>query len=207
MIKVKICGITSLEDALLCLEEGADALGFIFYPQSKRYLAPVSARSISLGLPRKVKKIGVFVNESPEQIVKTADYVGLDAVQLHGNESRNECFFLSSRIKVIRAVFVSEEKDVKQALLYKDIDILFDSKTQEYGGSGRIFSWEYLKEYRAKQGRFILSGGLTSENVFSAIEMLHPYMVDVSSGVEFFSGKKDPEKVKAFMEAVRKDRG
>ncbi len=203
MVKIKICGITEFQDALTCAEYGADALGFVFYPKSSRYIPVDSATRICRDLPFSGEKIGVFVNESTEKILFCVEQAGLTAVQLHGQETPEQCAFLARRVKVIKAFAVARAQDPLQAQDYTDVIFLFDTKTAGFGGSGKIFPWEYLVPYKDKLGEYILSGGLTPDNVAQAIALAQPAMVDVSSGVEASAGRKDPAKVKAFIDAVR----
>lgn len=204
MTRVKICGITSFDDALLCIEEGADALGFVFYPSSKRYISRESAKQIAKKLPIFVCKVGVFVNEAPDEVLDTARYAGFDAVQLHGNETQEMCSALTPYVKVIKAFSVAGPKDPACALEYKGVTALFDTQTPEYGGSGKPFAREFLIPYKNKIKYFILSGGLTVDNVEQAVKMVSPYAVDVSSGVERAPGKKDPEKVREFIKRAKR---
>lgn len=203
MVKIKICGITELKDALLCVNYGADALGFVFYNRSPRYAPVESVRRICRKLPSSPEKIGVFVDESAEKILSCVQEAGLTAVQLHGKETPGQCAFLASRVKVIKAFAVANPEDPLQALDYTGVLFLFDTKTVGFGGSGKTFPWEYLMPYKDRLGEYILSGGLTPDNVVQAIDLAQPAMVDVSSGVEASAGKKDPAKVKAFIDAVR----
>lgn len=201
MIKVKICGITNLEDAIFACECGADLLGFIFYKKSPRYITPEKAYSIISKLPSSVEKVGVFVNELPDTINMIVEIAGLTAVQLHGEEPPE--WIKEIKSFVIKAIRVKEKKDIREIKRYNSIRVfLLDSFTQSYGGSGKSFNWEIAKEAK-KYGRIILSGGLTPENVAEAIRMVKPYGVDVSSGVERKPGKKDREKVREFIRAVR----
>lgn len=196
-MKVKICGITDMEIAKGACEYGADALGFVF-AESKRKITPGLAKEIIQELPANVLKVGVFVNESVEEIQKIADKCGLTHVQLHGDEENYQIRRLN--IPSIKSLGVTSESDMKNAQAYETDYILFDGPKEKFhGGNGKAFSWELLehmpKELRKKT---ILAGGLNALNIEEAIRTVWPYMVDVSSGVET-EGKKDIEKIKQFI--------
>ncbi|HMT07697.1 MAG TPA: phosphoribosylanthranilate isomerase [Pyrinomonadaceae bacterium] len=207
MTKVKICGITNMEDARHAVECGADELGFNFYPKSPRCISADRAGDIASRVPSHVLKVGVFVNESRKQILKTAKDAGLDAIQLHGDEDLKfvSDLFKNSGLLVIKAVRPQTYYDAMDAL---DIDahaILVDAfSTSEYGGTGLKANWERASEIWTFNSMIYLAGGLVPSNVADAIQAVHPYAVDVASGVESSPGKKDPPKVEAFIEAVRK---
>ena len=201
MTKIKICGITNLDDAFLALDLGADALGFIFYSDSKRYISSEDALRIISKLPPFVTTVGVFVNQGVEELKSMKREIGFDLFQLHGDEDPGYCRKLGN--SVIKAIVV------KDCISQGDIDafpvqaLLFDAySTAEFGGTGRSFNWELLKGIALSKS-VILSGGLTPENVAEAIDIVNPYAVDVSSGVEDYPGKKNPVKLKAFIAAVR----
>ena len=198
-MKIKICGITNLEDALHAVECGADALGFNFYPKSPRYIASDAAAEIMSQLPENVLRIGVFVNSSHEEIQRISP--SLDFVQLHGDETPEFASRLSDAgIKVIRALHAG---DSAAALEYDVEGFLIDTPSIVYGGSGETFDWELAVKFKEVAPEFYLAGGLTPENVADAIRSVRPTGVDVCSGVELVKGKKDPKKVAAFIEAVR----
>lgn len=206
MTKVKICGITNLEDARLALDLGADELGFNFYVDSKRYIERRDAREIAMGLPADFRKVGVFVNETIESILQTVDLVGLDAIQLHGDERYEFVTMLhrATEKEIIKAVRVSTESDLTYAMDFDAHCILLDSFSKsEYGGTGEQFDWTFAKHADVMFPYLYLAGGLTSENVAEAIRTVRPYAVDVASGVESSPGRKDVEKMKRFIEAVR----
>jgi phosphoribosylanthranilate isomerase len=201
MTRVKVCGITNTGDALRAAELGADALGFIFYKGSKRYIDPRDARLIISSLPPFVSSVGVFVNQSVDEIKGAAEVSGIDTVQLHGDETPEFCAMLP--YKLIKAVRVKDTVNTGQVELYPVRAILFDKHTDEmYGGTGSSFDWAVLKDIQISK-KIILSGGLTPENVLRAIEMVKPYGVDVSTGVEDSPGKKNHMKVRKFIEAVK----
>ena len=200
-VKVKVCGTTRLKDALLAVECGADAIGFIFYKKSPRYVTAKTVKDICAKLPPFVNRVGVFVNETAERINRIADRCGLDAVQLHGDESPALCKKIKCR--VIKAVRVKDAASLKAMSRYEVGGFLLDTyKEDQWGGTGKVFDWE-LAVRAKKYGPVIIAGGLNPRNVKVAIKKVEPYGVDVSSGVEQSPGKKDPGKVKAFLKAVR----
>ena len=201
MTRVKVCGITNTADALQAAELGADALGFIFYKGSKRYIDPRDAGRIISSLPPFVSSVGVFVNQSASEIKGAAEASGIDTVQLHGDETPEFCAGLP--YKLIKAVRVKDTVDTGRVELYLVRAILFDKHTDEmYGGTGSSFDWAVLKDIQISK-KIILSGGLTPENVLRAIETVKPYGVDVSTGVEDSPGKKNHMKMRKFIEAVK----
>jgi phosphoribosylanthranilate isomerase len=200
MIRVKICGITRLEDALFAQDSGADALGFIFYSSSKRYIDPEEAAEITGKLNPFLVKIGVFVNESTDRINDISVLCGLTHVQLHGDE--NPQIVSEIKRKVIKAINFSDNilDEIKK---WRDHDLLIDSGTREIpGGTGKTLPWQELKNLNISK-RFILAGGLNINNVAQGIKMLNPLAVDVSSGVEISPGIKDNNLVKRFIEKVK----
>ena len=201
--KIKICGITNLDDALLAVELGADALGFIFYPKSPRYVKVRDAANICNALPPFVVKVGVFVDELEYEIEKALNECLLNALQFHGDEPPGFCQKFAA--KSIKAIRVRDEESLRAAEEY-DVDaLLLDTYTDESrGGTGRAFDWSLA--VRAKEflsAPIILSGGLTTANAQDAIRKVRPYAVDVSSGVEREPGKKDPEKLRRFIELCK----
>ena len=201
MTKIKICGITNIEDALLAIEYGADALGFIFYSDSKRYIRPKDALAIKSRLPPFVTTVGVFVNQDLEDLRRIKEVVGFDVYQLHGDESPGYCARLGGSL--IKAIRVKDNVNRSHIDSFPTHTILFDTySTHEYGGTGKTFQWEILQNLNISK-IVILSGGLTPQNVYRAIKTVKPYAVDVSSGVEEYAGKKNPVMLKEFIEAVR----
>ena len=203
MVRIKICGITNIEDALLSVDLGANALGFVFYEGSKRYIKPDNAQSIISKLPPFVTTVGVFVNQKLEEIKKIKEKAGFDDIQLHGDESPDFCMKLEG--KIIKAIRVKDSINPEEIESYPTQAILIDNySTEAYGGTGETFRWEILKGFDTSK-KIILSGGLTPENVAQAIRIVNPYAVDVSSGVEENPGKKNPDKLKRFIQAVRNE--
>ncbi len=206
MTKVKICGITNLEDALLSAKFGADALGFNFYEKSPRYIAPEKARKIIEQLSANVLKVGVFVNESLEKIIETASIAKLDALQLHGEETPAFASKLKSQtnLEIIKAFRVSPKFKPDDVLQYKVDAILLDAySAKEHGGTGETFDWEIAKRVREIFPKMYLAGGLSQENVADAIFEVKPFAVDACSCLESIKGRKDLAKIKVFLFAVK----
>lgn len=214
MTWVKICGMTNLEDALVAVEAGADAVGFVFYEKSPRCVTVETAREIVEKLPEKVDRIGVFVNERPERVSEIADEAGLTKVQFHGDEYQTpqtysvnrDAFFCLPAMETLR-----EFRRGSAFVIFHDFPnlagILLDSGTLETrGGTGKTFAWGEARGFVSavrSQHHVVVAGGLNSANVGWAVDLLEPWGVDVASGVEARPGKKDPEKVRAFVRAVR----
>ena len=200
-IKVKICGMTQLKDALFAVEQGVDAVGFIFYKKSPRAVTMKTVREIITKLPPLVDTVGVFVNESAERLNKIADYCGLDLVQLHGEESPAFCRKIHRR--VIKAFRVKDLQSIKQLEKFPVSGFLLDTFSDDlHGGTGKTFDWNLALPVK-KMGPVILAGGLTSRNILQAVRQVRPYGVDVCSGVEKSPGIKDLEKVRAFLKNIR----
>jgi phosphoribosylanthranilate isomerase len=194
MTKVKICGITNLEDALLSAKFGADALGFNFYEKSPRYIAPEKAREITEQLPPEILKVGVFVNESLEQIAEIAAIAKLDALQLHGEETPEFARELKAKtnLEIIKAFRVSPAFKPEDVLNYETDAILLDAYSpKEHGGTGETFDWKIARKIQEIFPKMYLAGGLTHENIGRAIWEVKPFAVDVCSGVECQKGQKD----------------
>jgi phosphoribosylanthranilate isomerase len=201
MVKVKICGITNLADALVAVTAGADALGFVFCEQSARCINPLEAAKIIAKLPPFIQTVGLFVNEDIEKINWTADYCGLDIVQLHGDETPEECLEVNRR--VIKAFRMQNNISIEPLGRYQVSGFLLDAWSPDaYGGTGRTFNWELAGAAR-QYGPIILAGGLSSENIAEAIRVVQPYAVDVSSGVESSPGKKDAARVQEFIKLAK----
>jgi phosphoribosylanthranilate isomerase len=203
MVRIKICGITNLEDALMAAALGAHALGFVFYPESPRYVSPEAAWRIIAQLPPLVLSVGVFVDAEAEVVRNLAGLAGLDWVQLHGHEPPEYCQNLGHR--VIKAFRIRDEDSLATLADYQGAAqaFLLDTyRPDKPGGTGEPFKWSLAREAQT-YGPIILAGGLTPENVTQAIKIAEPLAVDVASGVEATPGKKDPKKLQAFFAAVR----
>jgi phosphoribosylanthranilate isomerase len=217
MTWVKICGMTNLEDALTAVEAGADAVGFVFYEKSPRNISVAAAREIVEKLPERVEKVGVFVNELPARVSAIADEAGLTAVQFHGDEHQNpEMYALDRRTflcipaKWVEVTWRKRGKAIGSLMaLPKNLGaIMLDSGTPgQRGGTGKSFDWLEARAWVSAMNQLhhpvAIAGGLNIENVGKAIAILKPWGVDVASGVEARPGKKDPEKVRAFVNVVR----
>ena len=200
-VRVKICGMTSAQDALHAAECGADAVGFIFHKKSPRFITPREAKVIAAELPPFVLRVGVFVNETVERIHKIADNCGLDIVQLHGIETPAFCNRI--RKKVIKVFRVQDAESLASLAQFKVDGFLLDTfKDGQFGGTGQVFDWALVKQAK-KFGTVIVAGGLNSSNIAEAIEKSRPYAVDVCSGVEKKPGIKDLKKVQEFIEAAK----
>jgi phosphoribosylanthranilate isomerase len=194
MTKVKICGITNREDALLSAKFGADALGFNFYAKSPRYISPEKAREIIESLPPEILKVGVFVNESAEKFLEIAETAGLGAIQLHGDETPEFVAQIKTKTKleIIKAFRVSEKFEPQNVLRYEIDAVLLDAFSQkDYGGTGETFDWEIAKKMQEIFPKMYLAGGLNYNNVADAVFEVKPFAIDVCSGVEIQKGKKD----------------
>jgi phosphoribosylanthranilate isomerase len=208
--RIKVCGITSLEDAEMALELGAWTLGMIFFAGSPRSCSLAEAERIAAALHRKVELCGVFVNAPLEQVVHTSEDLGLSMLQLHGDEGPSYCAEATRRngARVIKAAQVSGPGDVRDLERFHVDFHLLDARASEperqglRGGTGETFDWTLLEGRRSKVP-LILSGGLNEENVAEAIELTHPYAVDTASGTESAPGRKDPQKLRAFFDAVQ----
>lgn len=199
--RIKICGITNVEDALQAVEAGADALGFVFYAKSPRFVTPQEAQAIITELPPLVTTVGLFVNEPMPRIRRAMAAARLDVVQLHGDELPQDC--LLEPLRVIKALRVQDASSLSAADSYQVSALLLDAWCDEaYGGTGKQFDWQLAKRLTGKRP-LILAGGLNPENIIDAVRLVKPYGVDVSSGVEARPGKKDHQKVAEFICRVR----
>ena len=204
-IKIKICGITNLQDAEAAVEAGADALGFVFYAKSPRCIEPTAAKRIIAQLPPFVLPVGVFVNHDRDTVRNVFDECGLAFAQLHGDETLGFCESLGRPI--LRALRLRDRGSLLALAEYRGRmgvrGFVVDAfSTQAYGGTGQTVDWALAHEV-AQASPVILAGGLTPDNVQEAIQHVQPYGVDVSSGVEQSPGQKDHEKIRTFTEAVR----
>jgi phosphoribosylanthranilate isomerase len=212
MTRVKICGITLADDAARAAAAGADFLGLNFWPRSKRYLAPeraplIAAAARGAGQP---KLVGVFVDPDPEEVLEIAKTVDLDIIQLHGDESADLCKRISLAVyrPVWKAVSVASARDVEHLDAFPVEAVLLDAPTPGRGGAGARFDHNLARHARERHPRIqiVLAGGLTPETVATAIATVEPWAVDVASGVEAGPGIKDPAKLTAFVNAVRRPR-
>jgi phosphoribosylanthranilate isomerase len=204
MVRIKICGITNLDDALLCVTAGADLLGFNFFPGSPRYIDPAAAREIVAQLPASTSTVGVFVDAgTPKQVQRLADIAGVTAVQLHGKESPSYCRELTGRF-VIKALRANQGFNPESATDYETDALLLDSfDPQLAGGTGKTFDWSVAQRTKKLVRKLFLAGGLQPENVTEAVATVQPFAVDACSGLEISPGRKDIAKVRAFIAAVR----
>jgi phosphoribosylanthranilate isomerase len=195
---VKICGITSEEDALIAVAMGADAVGFVFAP-SPRQMSPAAVLSIIKRLPPEIVTVGVFRDESSQRVVEIVNSIGLKAAQLHGNESREDAGYVAVRVPLVIKAFAAGDFRIERAEEYGASIILLDAPSP---GSGKVFDWR-LAEGAPRGRRVVLAGGLDPGNVAEAIRTVHPWGVDVSTGVEASPGRKDASKIRAFVQAAR----
>lgn len=195
---IKICGITSEDDALLAVGLGADAVGFVFAPSS-RQISPTQARDIARRLPREALTVGVFRNDSKERVVRTMNETGLGAAQLHGLETAQDCQWIAERVPVVIKGLAAGSPELERAHDFGAKYILLDAPTP---GSGTVFDWS-LAENAPRGVKVIMAGGLTGDNVAEAIAKVRPWGVDVSSGVESAPGKKDPMLMRQFVDVAR----
>ncbi len=201
-MEIKICGITNLKDALHACESGTDAIGFIFYQKSPRYVEPHTARDIIKDLPRHISRVGVFVNHDPGEVKDIISFCGLSMIQLHGDESPEYCFqFPASTL--IKAVSSKADSTLDYLERYPVKAILMDSRINgRYGGTGKECDWNLAVRIKTFHP-LILAGGLTDANIREAIRVVSPHAVDLNSGVEYSPGKKDPVKVKNIIRIIR----
>lgn len=204
-LQVKICGLTRIREAVFCAQAGADAIGFVFYDKSPRNLGLSQAKKITLQLPRSIVRIGVFVNPSLDFLMERVEHCRLSGVQLHGNEPNGFVEQLTSRgIFVIKALFHGKSPGMDQVPHYKTPAYLVEyGRGKLPGGNALAWDWGAAKGVAAEHPT-ILAGGLSPENVFSAVTACRPAAVDVSSGVESSPGRKDMKKVRAFMAEIKK---
>ncbi|MBL8183207.1 MAG: phosphoribosylanthranilate isomerase [Blastocatellia bacterium] len=206
MTKVKICGITNYDDALLAVKYGVDELGFNFYEKSPRYVTPEMASKMIHDMPSRIGKVGVFVNSGIENIAEIAKMCGLTAIQLHGDEDEQFVDAIRSRTQlfVIKALRIGLNFDVEQATIFKADAILLDAfSPAERGGTGETFDWTVASEIVDSGIVVYLAGGLSADNVADAIEQVRPFAVDACSKLELSPGKKDAKQMKTFIAAVR----
>ena len=204
MTLIKICGITNVHDALAAVAAGADALGFNFYKPSPRYVTPQTAREIVAKLPVSVLTVGVFVNEESQSVRNIANEANVAALQLHGDESPEYCRELGKDRYVIKTFAVANDFDVQRIRLYRVEAIMLDTKHNSLrGGTGRVFDWSVAKEVNDFVPKLFLAGGLSPENIEEAVATVRPYAIDACSALEDAPGRKNHERMRAFVEIAR----
>ncbi len=198
---VKVCGMRHPKNIRAVEQTGADLMGFIFHPKSPRFVATMPAY-----MPNRQKRVGVFVNSAQEEIVRKAREFSLDYIQLHGNETPEFCNALKDcGLSIIRAQRVSNADDIIKAEAYDMADLLvFDTKTELYGGSGKKFNWQLLENYKGRVP-FLLSGGIAPDSLADILRFAHPMFagVDLNSGFEISPALKDAEKLKNFIDKIK----
>ena len=201
MARIKICGITHLTDALTAVEAGADALGFVFVPDTPRFVKPDQVAAIIAQLPPFITTVGIFVSKDSEKIRTIVERCRLDAIQLHADVTPEFCRNLDRR--VIKAVRVKDESSLSILSDYDVNAFLLDAYVEgKMGGTGHVLDWDLALQAK-NYGRIIIAGGLNPDNAAQAVRHVMPYGVDVSSGVESQPGRKDPNKIRKFIDAVR----
>jgi phosphoribosylanthranilate isomerase len=205
MVRIKICGITNAADALAAVEAGANLLGFNFYEKSPRFVSTDEAEKIRRQVPKRVEAVGIFVNATPDEVAALRKSVKLDAAQLHGDESPEAAAEIARQLPVIKAFRVEADFPLATLDEYPDVfAFLFDAAhTGQYGGTGRTTDWDAARR-AAMDRRIILAGGLKVENVAAAVRIVRPYGVDVASGVESKPGKKNHDRLREFIQEVRR---
>ena len=206
MVRVKVCGITNLEDALCAVESGADAVGFIMFKGSKRYISPKEVRKITKNLPPFITKVGVFVNEDRASVLEILSYANLDFAQLHGDETVDYCKYIGKE-RVIKVFRLKSNEEIEKIKEFESVcrAVLLDTYSEKaYGGTGKSFDWRIaLKAKESVSVPLILSGGLNLNNVKEAVDFVKPFAVDVCSGVESEPGKKNHSLLKDFIRTVK----
>lgn len=207
MLRIKICGITKKIDAECAIQNGASALGFIFYRNSPRYIPPVKASKITQELPPFISRVGVFVDMEIQGIINIIRRVGLSEVQLHGSETAKSCYDLRSitSIPIIKAFRIKDEKSIDkiESYLYACNALLLDTyQENEVGGTGKVFNWDIAQKAKKFNKPIILAGGLNQDNIIKAYKHVRPYAFDINSGVETSPGIKDHNKIKMLFNAV-----
>ena len=204
MTFIKICGITNLEDARAAVAAGADALGFNFYKPSPRYITPQRAREIIEELPASVLAVGVFVNEPMKSVNAIASEAGIAALQLHGDESPDYCREFARDRYVIKTLAVSDDVDLELINSYDVHAIMLDTRDSRLrGGTGKSFDWSVARRVNQSVAKLFLAGGLSPENIENAIETVRPYAVDACSALEDAPGRKNHERMRAFVNIAR----
>jgi phosphoribosylanthranilate isomerase len=200
-VVVKICGLTRVEDAEATVDAGADWIGLNFWPRSRRYVTVEQALAIAEVIPGDVKKVGVFVNAPLPQVIDIAGRVGLDLVQLHGDETADDARALGR--PYVRALRIGSARDVEAIAAWDTEYILLDTPSAGYGGSGQTFDWSLAASARRFGKKLLLAGGLDADNVARAVREVRPFGVDVAGGVESAPGLKDAAKLRRFVDAAK----
>lgn len=210
--RIKICGLTRAEDVAAAVGAGADAVGFVFYDKSPRYIAPAVAADLIAGVPPFVSTVGLFVNATVDEVAAALQLAPLSLLQFHGDETPAQCAAIAREVRrpFVRAARIGTST-TQADLLKCELDyrcaspyftgLLLDTLVEQYGGSGKVFDWSLIPEELAP--RVVLSGGLSVQNVTEAVRRVRPYAIDTSSGVEQARGIKDPARINAFIDAVR----
>ncbi len=209
--RIKICGLTRMGDVEAAVDSGADAIGFVFYPKSPRYISATAAARLLEIVPPFVTTVGLFVNASTDEVAEVVAQAPVAVLQFHGDETAEQCYTTATVINrpFIRALRIKPQMRSEDLIKYSRSfhadrlfnGLLLDAFVDGYGGAGRIFDWSLIPKELASQ--VVLSGGLNVQNVIDAVVRVRPYAVDVSSGVELEKGIKDPDKISAFIEAIR----
>jgi len=200
--RIKICGITRYEDARIAANLGVDALGFIFFQKSPRYIAPDDAAAIIRRLPPFVSRVGVFVNESIDTIHEITGRTGIDTLQLHGTETPEFCNLFS--LPVVKTFSIKPDTDLSVIETYKTSGILLDTWSGAmHGGSGKTFDWSQARQVCTLHSNVVIAGGLGPSNVEDALDALNPYGLDINSGVEIQPGIKNPHKIRDVVNIIR----
>lgn len=210
--RIKICGLTRNDDVRLAVAAGADALGFVFYPKSPRYIAPGAAAGLLAQIPPFVTTVGLFVNATPQEVSDVVAQAPLALLQFHGDETAQQCRAIAAVVHrpFVRAIRIGAATTGADLLKYEQdyratgqlfAGLLLDALVEGYGGGGKVFDWSLIPKELAP--RVVLSGGLSAQNATDAVLRVRPFAVDVSSGVELAKGIKDAAKIRAFIEAVR----
>jgi len=210
--RIKICGLTRAQDVAAAVAAGADALGFVFYPGSPRYVSAAAAAALVAGLPPFVSTVGLFVNATVSEVAAVLAQVPLSLLQFHGDETPEQCAAIAQAVQrpFLRAARIGADTSAADLLKYETdyacvsslfAGLLLDTLVEQYGGSGKVFDWSLIPEELAP--RVVLSGGLSVQNATDAVRRVHAHAVDISSGVEAAKGIKDAAKINAFISAVR----
>jgi phosphoribosylanthranilate isomerase len=210
--RIKICGLSRPEDLQVAVEEGADAIGLVFYPKSPRYVSPETAGRLIAAVPAFVSTVGLFVNASPREVADVVGSAPVSLLQFHGDETPEQCVASAQAVNrpFLRAVRMRPEMSAADLLEYEKncraagnlfAGLLLDAFVDGYGGGGKVFDWSLIPKELAP--RVVLSGGLSAQNATEAVLQVRPYAVDVSSGVEMSKGIKDPARIRSFIRAVR----